>query len=116
MARRLWRLRRGQEAGWPLFAMSRGLSRPLHESNVRCRVLNPARAEVGLEWVGFHVRRHTCASLLFEEGRNIAQVAAWLGHADPAFTLRTYVHLMDGGSARRTSSTLPSRPLTKKWE
>lgn len=21
----------------------------------------------------------------------------WLGHADPAFTLRTYVHLMDGG-------------------
>jgi hypothetical protein len=21
----------------------------------------------------------------------------WLGHADPAFTLRTYVHLMDEG-------------------
>ena len=25
------------------------------------------------------------------------QVSAWLGHADPAFTLRTYVHLMDDG-------------------
>jgi hypothetical protein len=24
-------------------------------------------------------------------------VASWLGHADPAFTLRTYVHLMDEG-------------------
>jgi hypothetical protein len=24
-------------------------------------------------------------------------VSKWLGHADPAFTLRTYVHLMDGG-------------------
>jgi hypothetical protein len=24
-------------------------------------------------------------------------VCDWLGHADPAFTLRTYVHLMDGG-------------------
>ena len=25
------------------------------------------------------------------------QVAEWLGHADPSFTLRTYVHLMDAG-------------------
>jgi hypothetical protein len=24
-------------------------------------------------------------------------VAEWLDHADPAFTLRTYVHLMDEG-------------------
>ena len=25
------------------------------------------------------------------------QVAEWLGHADPAFTLRTYIHLIDDG-------------------
>jgi integrase len=48
-------------------------------------------------WVGFHTFRHTCASLLFEAGRNVKQVADWLGHADPGFTLRTYVHLMDEG-------------------
>jgi integrase len=48
-------------------------------------------------WVSFHTFRHTCASLLFEEGRNVKQVAEWLGHADPSFTLRTYVHLMDAG-------------------
>lgn len=48
-------------------------------------------------WVGFHTFRHTCASMLFEAGKNIRQVADWLGHADPAFTLRTYVHLIDGG-------------------
>ena len=24
-------------------------------------------------------------------------MSEWLGHADPAFTLRTYVHLMDEG-------------------
>jgi integrase len=47
--------------------------------------------------VTFHTFRHTCASLLFEEGRNIKQVQEWLGHADPGFTLRTYVHLMDAG-------------------
>jgi integrase len=50
-----------------------------------------------MEWVAFHTFRHTCASLLFEAGRDVKQVASWLGHADPAFTLRTYVHLMDGG-------------------
>jgi hypothetical protein len=47
--------------------------------------------------VSFHAFRHTYASLLFEEGRNIRQVSEWLGHADPAFTLRTYVHLLDAG-------------------
>ena len=47
--------------------------------------------------VTFHTFRHTCASLLFDDGRNIKQVQEWLGHADPAFTLRTYVHLMDAG-------------------
>ncbi len=48
-------------------------------------------------WVSFHSFRHTCASLLFEEGRNVKQVSEWLGHADPGFTLRTYVHLLDAG-------------------
>lgn len=41
--------------------------------------------------------RHTCALLLFAQGRNVKQVQGWLGHADPSFTLRTYVHLMDAG-------------------
>jgi Phage integrase family len=50
-----------------------------------------------LTWVTFHVFRHTCASLLFDEGRNVKQVQEWLGHTDPSFTLRRYVHLMDGG-------------------
>jgi integrase len=47
--------------------------------------------------VGFHTFRHTCASMIFEAGRNVKQVSVWLGHSDPAFTLRTYVHLMDAG-------------------
>jgi hypothetical protein len=48
-------------------------------------------------WAGFHTFRHTCASLLFAAGKNVKQVQEWLGHHDAAFTLRTYVHLMDGG-------------------
>jgi integrase len=47
-------------------------------------------------WVGFHTFRHTCATLLFAEGRNAVQVQHWLGHHSPAFTLARYVHLLDG--------------------
>ena len=61
------------------------------------RVLDRATARAGVEWVSFHTFRHTCASLLFEAEKNVRQVADWLGHADPAFTVRTYVHLMDEG-------------------
>lgn len=46
--------------------------------------------------VGFHAFRHTCASILFAEGRNAVQVQRWLGHRSAAFTLATYVHLLDG--------------------
>jgi Phage integrase family len=47
--------------------------------------------------VTYHTLRHTCGSLLFEAGRNVKQVSEWLGHADPSFTLNTYVHLLDEG-------------------
>ena len=63
--------------------------------NLAERVLSPACAEAGVEWAGFHTFRHTVASRLFAEGRNPAQVQRWLGHHSPAFTLSTYVHLLD---------------------
>jgi integrase len=88
----------------PLFATSAGTE--LNRPNVAGRVLKPAARAAGLTvdhdservpWVSFHTFRHTCASLLFEQGRNVKQVADWLGHSDPSFTLRTYVHLLDAG-------------------
>ena len=74
------------------------LSRP----NLAGRVLKPAAVAVGLPWVSFHTFRHTCASLLFAAGKNVKQVQEWLGHSDPGFTLRTYVHLMDEGLGEAT--------------
>lgn len=97
---------RGDRA--PVFATDVGteLSRP----NLAIRVLKPSAVAAGLgewvereekrhpeSWVSFHTFRHTCASLLIEDGRNVKQVAGWLGHADPAYTLRRYVHLLDDG-------------------
>ncbi len=97
MAARLLGYRRDSYRGerTPVFGTVMGteLSRP----NVAGRVLKPAAEAVGLGWVSFHTFRHTCASLLFDGGKNVKQVQEWLGHADPGFTLRTYVHLLDDG-------------------
>lgn len=72
-----------------------GNGQPLMPRNLRRRVLKPAAQKAGFPWVGFHTFRHTCASLLFAEGRNAVQVQRWLGHHSAAFTLATYVHLLD---------------------
>jgi hypothetical protein len=94
LARQLWTARPASGKG-PVFRTRTG-SRYL-DGNIRRDVLDPAAAAAKLEGITFHTFRHTCASVLFESGKNIRQVAAWLGHADPAFTLRTYVHLLDRG-------------------
>jgi integrase len=73
-----------------------GKGSALSPKNVRRRVLKPAAEEANVSWVGFHAFRHTCASMLFAEGRNAVQVQHWLGHHSAAFTLATYVHLLDG--------------------
>lgn len=79
----------------PVFATPQGT--PLDVSNLRRRVLAPAAGRADLEPIGFHAFRHTCASLLFDAGRNLKQIQEWLGHHDPGFTLSTYVHLIDRG-------------------
>jgi integrase len=60
-------------------------------------VLKPTAKKAGVPWAGFHTFRHTAASILFASGKNPKQVQMWLGHSDPGFTLRTYVHLIDDG-------------------
>lgn len=50
---------------------------------------------------------HRVNVLLFAENRNVKQVAAWLGHADPTFTLRVYVDLLDEGMGGGLDLNLP---------
>ena len=66
----------------------------LDPDNLANRSLAPACSEAGAEWAGFHTFRHTVASRLFAEGRNVVQVQRWLGHHSPSFTIDTYVHLL----------------------
>lgn len=49
---------------------------------------------------GFHALRHLFASLVLSGGANIRDLADYLGHADPGFTLRTYVHMMPTSSQK----------------
>lgn len=84
-----------REAEGPVFADSR--CRPLVYSTVYHRVFVPARKSAALDWAGLHTLRHTCASLLVAEGRSLPQIATWMGHHSPAFTLAVYAHLVDDG-------------------
>jgi integrase len=67
---------------------------PMDRHNFNRRVWQPAAKRASVSATP-HTLRHSLASLLFERGDNAAQVAAWLGHEDPSFTLRTYIHARD---------------------
>jgi integrase len=93
LARELWGLQGGPEE--LLFASVRG--HQLDRDWLWKNVLKPTAKQAGVPWVGFHTFRHTCASMLFKQGKNAKEVSVWLGHSDPSFTLRTYIHLIDEG-------------------
>lgn len=66
----------------------------LDPSNLAARVFKPAARRAGVPWAGFHTLRHTAGTIRFKRGWNAKQVQVFLGHHDPSFTLRTYVHLL----------------------
>jgi len=82
----------------PVFASTTGT--PLDYARVRRGVLLPAIKRSGVKWppqTAFHVFRKTAASLLHDSGKSDRVLSDWLGHHDPAFTLRTYVGQVDDG-------------------
>lgn len=49
----------------------------------------------GLEKRRLHDARHTCATLLLEQGVDIEVIRYWLGHSNVQLTSDTYIHLTD---------------------
>jgi integrase len=107
MARALWELRKQTRAEDDELVFSAERGTRIDHSNLMRRVLKPARdrrrtrplgrREQGASaetWVGFHTFRHTAATILFRAGWNAIQVQKQLGHSDPGFTQRVYVHLL----------------------
>lgn len=82
-------------------------SRPYASNKFNHTIWVPAFERAGLEYHrdntgGMHALRHLVASSMLQQGVSIKELAAFLGHVDEAFTLRTYVHLMPNsfGQAR----------------
>mgnify|MGYP005990482123 FL=1 len=74
-----------------VFGTRRGT--PVHAPNAY-RWFKKAAHAADVEWAGFHTLRHTAASRWLQDGVNIAKVSVLLGHSDPSFTLRRYIHVM----------------------
>ena len=64
---------------------------PYHPDTLSKMWANTVTA-AGVPRIRPHDARHTCGTTMHLQGVPAAVIAAWLGHADVAFTMRTYVH------------------------
>lgn len=76
---------------------------PVNRNYFNTFIWKPALLAAGMEASranGCHVLRHTFASQMLANGVGVPEVASWLGHSDPGFTLRVYGHLVPNSDAR----------------
>jgi integrase len=95
MQEAIWALRKERRAGDHelLFTGCRG-ERISH--SYFSKVLKQAAEAAGIgDWIGWHTLRHTSATVLLRHGANPVQTQKHLGHHSAAFTLATYVHLLE---------------------
>jgi integrase len=69
--------------------------RPIHRWNLE-REFYKVLKYAGLPKITFHGLRHTCASLMLLNNIPAKVVSEMLGHADVAFTLKVYSHVLPG--------------------
>jgi integrase len=72
----------------------------LHSSTLNSMGWQPARDATGITEGGLHALRHYYASVLLAGGVDIRALSEYLGHHDPAITLRIYAHLMPSAERR----------------
>ena len=77
---------------------------PLDGSAMDSKIYKPARKRAGLPPVRFHDLRHTCASILIEQGEHPKVISEQLGHASIAITMDRYGHLFDSARAKVSDS------------
>jgi integrase len=79
------------------------LGGPLHPETVS-DYWDQLVAAAGVRRIRLHDARHTCGTLMHLQG---VLIAAWLGHTDGSFTMRTYVH-SQSDALRAAAQTLGS--------
>ena len=65
---------------------------PIHPDVLR-RKKNKLAEKAGVKQIRIHDFRHSCASLLINNGANVTMVAKYLGHSKIDETLNTYSHV-----------------------
>lgn len=76
------------ESCWkPALAAAGIIAKPTKDSQGRRKYVTTRRE-------GLHQLRHHYASVMLAAGVNVKELAEYLGHADPGFTLRIYAHLL----------------------
>ena len=93
ICRRSSRWKRGQQAR----CLQKGKRTALEERNVR-HVFRRLLQTAALRHIRLHDLRHSCASLLLQQGESIVYVKEHLGHASIAITVETYGHLIPGAN------------------
>lgn len=92
--------------------------RPPHPDTLT-KAWKKALAAAGLPHVRLHDARHSCATLMHMRGVPVAVIAAWLGHQDAGFTLRTYAHstndaLADAAAVLNAITTAKPNPAASE--
>ncbi|HIX89275.1 MAG TPA: tyrosine-type recombinase/integrase [Candidatus Agathobaculum pullicola] len=59
---------------------------------------------IGLRHIRFHNLRHSCATLLIEEGASLKEVQDWLGHKNFTLTTDTYAHVTVRARSKLTTA------------
>ncbi len=79
--------------------------KPLQQSNVLKRVLNPACERAGLPHVGWHVFRYTYSTWAEPTGESIKALQSQLGHTDSRLTLGVYTQPMPEAQKKIANKT-----------
>ena len=94
-----------------LFTTRRGTS--IDASKLTQRKLQPLLKRLGIARAGLHAFRHTCASLLVEQGISMRIAQQQLGHSDPRITLAICSHVI--GDSHRQAVEKLSTALGISW-
>lgn len=62
--------------------------------------LDRLKEKHGFERLSPHMFRHTFGSVLYNRGLDMATISGRLGHANPSFTVKTYIHEIDSVEKR----------------
>jgi integrase len=76
----------------PIFPTLTGTRQDDHKVRRRLR---PAATAAGVPWATPHTFRHSLATEMRDRGYDMTIIAKVLGHSDPNFTRRVYVHTAD---------------------